>query len=246
MKKKIILMSIYLVVVASVLALTTVAFAWYTSNTEVNVTPTTITSMEVEGAGVEDVVDNIAQYKGETGLGGENDKPYIATKILSVEHDVSSVSAGTDVVTCNFKEFSVTLPTGEEVVDDNITSHFTFRIVVVKLDSNNTVTYESEYYYPGADGVVVNADGKALKYSDTNYFTPDSGTGIKKTYRGYIQLQLVFLDEQSYKNYCDTTPGTDDITPFKFSDYQYMGSTFHASFEVGFDTLYSTYDEDRI
>ncbi len=233
MKKKIILMGIYLVAIALVLALTIVTFAWYTSNKEVNVTPTSVVSMKIDGAGIEDVIDNFEQYKGETGIGGGDDAPYVATKILNVEQVSSNAN---DVLTCNFKSFSVRLPSGKEVVDDAIDKHFTFRISVVEINDKKEVTNVLGTFYPSSDGIVVDEAGKALKYRDESYFTV-TGSSLKSTCSTYVQLQLIFLDEQSYQLVTDGVANEETPTPFHYSGYEYMGSTFFASFELGMDTL---------
>ena len=45
---------------------------------------------------------------------------------------------------------------------------------------------------------------------------------------------LYYQDENSYSNYI--TPNSNEkITPFAFSDYDYMGSTFYAVFVLGME-----------
>ena len=85
MKKKLILLGIHLTVVALVLILTMVTLAWYTKNETVTTSNTIITAEPIDNLGITEIVENIVHYKGETGLGGELDAPYIATKIVSIE-----------------------------------------------------------------------------------------------------------------------------------------------------------------
>ena len=73
-------------------------------------------------------------------------------------------------------------------------------------------------------------------FQDETYFsvTESIASANTKTCSTYIQLELIFLDETSYTN--ATAPGnTGTITPFRFSSYDYMGSTFFAKFALGME-----------
>ena len=98
-------------------------------------------------------------------------------------------------------------------------------------DENNEYVVKGTFY-PNENGVLVDEDGNPLTYQDENYFNV-SGT-FKKQCTALIRLDLIFLDEASYVEY--TTNGvTENVTAFKFSDYEYMGSTFYATFVIGMD-----------
>ena len=234
MKKKLIFLGIHLTAVALVLILTMVTLAWYTKNDTANTSQTVITAKPIDDIGITDIVDNIVQYKGETGLGGL-DAPYVATKIIEISQESSYPN---DAVTCELTNISVVKANKQEINGttagfENIEQYFTFRVKVVYLDENNEYAVKGTFY-PDENGVLVDADDKTtpLTYQDENYFNV-SGT-LKKQCTALIRLDLIFLDESSYAEY--TTNGvTENVTAFKFSDYEYMGSTFYATFVIGMD-----------
>lgn len=231
------LLGIHLSVVALVLILTIVTLAWYTKNETANTSNAVIVAEPIDGVGLEDIVDNIVQYKGETGQGGQ-DAPYIATKIVSITQESTYVD---DAVTCALSRVRVVLPdeNNTEINEstsgyENIVDLFTFRVKVVTLNEDNTVNEVKGVFYPSDDGVLVDSNGNALTYQDDNYFTvTHEALSIKKTCTSTLQLELIFLDEASYKAY--TSPGSGEITSFAFSSYDYMGSTFYATFEIGME-----------
>lgn len=238
MKKKLIILGIHLTVVALVLILTMVTLAWYTKNETANTSSAVITAESSDDTGLSDIVDNILHYQGQTGLGGEFDAPYIATKIIKVTQDSTFVD---DAVTCELSSVRVEKADGKTIIDkttngfENIVDFFTMRVKVVELNDDNTVSTIKGTFYPNSDGILVNSNGEALHYQDSNYFTiSPSEKPNKQTCITYIQLELIFLDETSYSRY--TTPdNTEPITAFKFSDYEYMGSTFYTTFTVGIE-----------
>ena len=241
MKKKLILVGIHLTVVALVLVLTMVTLAWYTKNDTANTSNTVITAEPIDDLGITDIVDNIVPYKGQTGLGGE-DAPYVATKIISVSQESSKYN---DAVTCELTNLSVDLANGTTIDSstegfENIRDFFTLRVKVVTLGENNTVDTVKGVFFPNEKGVLQYQDGdelKNLRYQDSTFFNVSSdGLSLKKTCTAYLQLELIFLDEGSYSIY--TSAGSNEgMTPFKFSDLEYMGSTFHATFKLGLEEV---------
>ena len=232
MKKKLILLGIHLTAVALVLILTMVTLAWYTKNDTADTSETVITAQPIDDIGITDIVDNIVQYKGETGLGGI-DAPYVATKIIEISQESSYPN---DAVTCELTNVWIKKANGTEIKSTtegfaNIERFFTHRVKVVYRDENNEYVVKGTFY-PNENGVLVDEDGNPLTYQDENYFNV-SGT-FKKQCTALIRLDLIFLDEASYVEY--TTNGvTENVTAFKFSDYEYMGSTFYATFVIGMD-----------
>ena len=234
MKKKLIFLGIHLTVVALVLILTMVTLAWYTKSETGEASNAVIVAEPLNNVSITDIVDNIIPYKGQTGLGGA-DAPYIATKILSISQE--SKNAG-DAVTCILANVSVTLPGETEVREEykDITDAFTLRVKVVELDGDNNVTNVKGIFYPDANDVLVDSEQNKLLFQDETYFsvTESNASANAKTCSTYIQLELIFLDEASYTN--ATTPGNaGTITPFRFSSYDYMGSTFSARFALGME-----------
>ncbi len=241
MKKKLILLGIHLMVVALVLILTMVTIAWYTNNDKASTSSAVIIAEPLDNIGIEEIpADNIKPYQGQTGLGGE-DAPYIATSIVSITYDSTNEN---DAVTCELSKVSVKKADGVTTIDEtttgfeNIVDFFTISVTVVELNNDNTVSSKKGTYYPNSDGVLVDSQGKALCYQDEDYFsvTPSEKPN-KQTCTAYLQLELIFLDKLSYDKV--TNPNsTNKITAFKFSDYEYMGSTFYASFVIGVEEGY--------
>ena len=241
MKKKLILLGIHLTVVALVLILTMVTLAWYTKNETVTTSNTIITAEPIDNLGITEIVENIVHYKGETGLGGELDAPYIATKIVSISQESKHVN---DAVTCALTNVSIKLANGEAVTTapegfDSIADAFTFRISVVTLDADNKVESVKGVFYPNENDILVDSAGKALTYQ-SSFFDVDRKV-LSATCTATIRIELIFLDEASYVKY--TTPDAPgEIIPFSFSDYKYMGSTFYANFSLGVDEGSQLYD----
>lgn len=241
MKKKLLLLGIHLTVVALVLILTMVTLAWYTKNETAETSNAVIIAEPIDGVGITDFPDNIEAYKGQTGLGGE-DAPYIATKLIEISIESSKYN---DAVTCELTNLSVDLANGTTIDSstkgfENIRDFFTLRIKIVTLGENNTVDTEKGVFFPNEKGVLQYQDGdelKNLRYQDTTFFNVSSdGLSLKKTCSAYMQLELIFLDESSYSIY--TSAGSNEgMTPFKFSDLEYMGSTFHATFKLGLEEV---------
>ena len=237
MKKKLIFLGIHLTVVALVLILTMVTLAWYTKSETGEASNAVIVAEPLNNVSITDIVDNIIPYKGQTGLGGA-DAPYIATKILSISQE--SKNAG-DAVTCILANVSVTLPNETQITTntegyEDLLNSFTLRVKVVELDGDNNVTNVKGIFYPDANDVLVDSEQNKLLFQDETYFsvTESNASANAKTCSTYIQLELIFLDEASYTN--ATTPGNaGTITPFRFSSYDYMGSTFSARFALGME-----------
>ena len=235
MKKKLIILDLHLTVVALVLILTMVSLAWYTENDKADTSSAVITAEPLDDLDITDIVDNIDHYKGQTGLGGE-DAPYIATKIIRVSQESTNAD---DAVTCNLENVRVVLANGKEVTTpptgfSSIGKCFTFRVNVVTLGEGNTVEMVKGVFYPDEKGVLRQGED-ALYYQDENYFSvSDSDSSSAKICTTHFQLEMIFLDENSYSNYI--TPNSNEkITPFAFSDYDYMGSKFYAVFVLGME-----------
>ena len=234
MKKKLIILGIHLTVVALVLILTMVTLAWYTSSDKVEANNAVITAEPQDNINIEEIPSNINHYSGQTGLGGE-DAPYVATKIYLIRQESKHAD---DAVTCNLNNVSVKLANGNTITEategfSDILDAFTFRVSVVEIDENNQVTNTKGVFYPGENGILVDSDNNELYYQDENFFTVEGNApSTTKICFTHIQIELIFLDEESYNN--ATSAGENaEITPFRFSSYDYMGSTFNATFALG-------------
>ena len=244
MKKKLLLLGIHLTVVALVLILTMVTLAWYTKNETAETSNAVIVAEPIDDMGITDIVDNIVPYKGQTGLGGE-DAPYVATKIIYISQESQR---STDAVTCELTNLKVKLANGT-IIDsstsgfENMRDFFTLRVKVVTLGENNTVNEIKGVFFPNEDGILQYYDEDEeemvnLNYQDENFFTVTSNgaLSLKKTCTTYFQLELIFLDENSYSIYTSAN-NVEQMFPFKFSDLEYMGSTFYSTFKLGLEEV---------
>ena len=79
-------------------------------------------------------------------------------------------------------------------------------------------------------------EGNTLRVRDTNYFASKLIIGTT-AYQcsATLRVKIIFLDEESYKNYLnDNTSG---ITPFKFSDINFMGCSFSVGITLGVEQV---------
>lgn len=239
MKKRLIILAIHLIVIALVLILTMVSLAWYTSSATGSANNAIITAEGVDGVGITDIADNIVHYKGETGLGGQ-DKPYVAQKIMSIEQTSKSIK---DVMVCNVDDVYVIMPDNTKITYstegfENIKSSITYRIKIVDIDENNQVTNVRGTFAPDENGMMIN-DNEALeeserklRYQDETYFSVEKSL-TSATCKTTAMLEIIFLDAESYVNYLDGK--IEDVTPFMFSDYDYMGAKFFIEISIGLD-----------
>ena len=234
MKKRLIILGIHLAVVALVLILTMVTLAWYTKNDSANTSSAVITAESQDNIGIEEIPSSNTHYSGQTGLGGE-DAPYIANKILLITQESKHTD---DAVTCSLKSISVKLANGNEINGStegfsDILDAFTFRVIIVEIDENNQITNRKGVFYPSESGILVDEDKNELYFQNENFFiVEENALSNSKTCSTHILIELIFLDEESYSNYPPADENV-EITPFRFSSYNYMGSTFYATFALG-------------
>lgn len=222
MKKKIVVLGIQLMVVAAVLILTVVSYAWYTANSSVRTENVIITSSSWTNVTISGVIDDAVPYMGQTGTGyigdsaGGADAPYRATKTM----DLNCSPVGDNyAIFAELSSVTVTKSDGE-VLDEsntpNINGNFTWRLCV--LDENGGVL---TVLNPSENGFVVDTN------NENSYYYVTEETVIK------IRFEIYFLDPISFAAWNESS--YDAITPFAFSDYLYMGSVFGVKIQLGLD-----------
>ncbi|HKL73734.1 MAG TPA: hypothetical protein VJ903_02455 [Clostridia bacterium] len=232
MKKSLMLVIIQLVVVGVVLALTVVSFAWFTSNTHVYTSNVTVLSETSSDVSVVLEPDEYTPYKGETGQGYNDpshpdlvlDIPYTAIKRFTMT--CTPVEKSTVYGFCAYyTQISIT-KTDDQVVDINsdnqILDSFTFRFYI--YDENDIViaTYTPE---EGTNFIVKVSEDE----TNGSYLIIDEPMVFK------CGFEVIFLDEDSYKNWLDEKYL--DVNAFKYSDYDFMRAMFNITFKVGMNTL---------
>lgn len=236
--KKFILVGIQFVVVALVLILVVGTFAWFVSNSRADSTETTITAAPLEPMEISFSPDDLDNYKGQTGEGGL-DAPFFASRTVDFSYRSTKIN---DCVICSISDITVTLsdsyaeifgaPSITESTEgyENIASLFTWRIEVLDADENVIGTFMA----PESGERVVDADGNVLKVRDSKYFDKKIH-GAAYDCSAKLRVKIIFLDEESYKNYLNGNTG--GITPFAFSDKNFMGCSFSIGINLGVEQV---------
>lgn len=228
MKKGLVASIIQLLVIGCVLALTVVSFAWFTSNQTVKSTNVILTAAMTSDVAITILPqEDIIPYKGETGLGyvdAENpdlalDIPYSAV----LKFDILCDPLSTGYAFCTyFTDFSIVMSNDTVInttTDPLISEAFTFRLHIYdEATSNITATYG-----PDESGFVVLTSGTAETNGDYLYVT--------EKITMHCGFELIFLDETSYLNWLDAD--YQNITEFRYDDYDYMRAVFSVVFEAG-------------
>lgn len=236
LSKKMVVLLIQIFVVALALAMTVSTYAWYTSNTRVEVTLTTVQS--AAGANTTIISETnplFDTYMGQKGTDDEDEATYYVEKQLTVNF---TPLADDSAVQLNIIHVVIALAKGglidsEDPGSEYVIPSFTWRLYLYEDQDDNPLT-------PLTDSDIVDefrpdADGFAYSDSSSDYLWIEGS----QTYT--FKFRLIYLDDESYQAYLahnveDATPYV-DVTPFRFSGYEYMRATFTVTFEIGADVL---------
>ena len=237
-KRKLIFVSIQLAVVTLVLILVVGTYAWYVSNRRVDTSDTTITSAALDPIKIIFTPDDLDNYKGQTGEGGL-DAPFFASRTVDFSYRSTKIN---DCIVCGVTDVTVTLSDtyaetfGSHTISKDtegyadIAKKFTWRLEV--LDENKNVI--GTFMPPESGDRVVDADGKNLKVRDAKYFKKNL-VGTAYDCSATLRVKIIFLDEKSYRNYLDGN--ISGVTPFAFSDINFMGCSFSIGITLGVEQV---------
>ncbi|MGN1041874.1 MAG: hypothetical protein ACI4SK_00145 [Christensenellales bacterium] len=230
-------------VITLVLILVVGTYAWFVSNRRVDATETTVTSSALEPMEISFTPDELDNYKGQTGVGGL-DAPFFASRTVDFSYRSTKKN---DCIVCSVSDVTITLSDayaeafGATTISEStegyadITSYFTWRVEVLDDDKNVIGTFMPQP--PENDSNrVVDDEGNTLKVRDKNYFDTKLVIGTT-AYQcsATLRVKIIFLDEESYKNYLNDNPS--GITPFKFSDINFMGCSFSVGITLGVEQV---------
>ena len=228
LSKKVLVLLIQIFVVALALIMTVSTYAWYTSNTRVDVAQTTVQS--AAGANTEIISETSPEfdtYMGQDGTDKEDNATYYVDKNLRVTFTPLS---GTSAVQINFVSIAIAKAKGgghDSSNDDTVIPSFTWRLL---YDADGEGENPALVYQPDENGfayTVINGD--------PSYITVTEAVTMSLTFR------LIYLDDESYQNYLEHSAEDDtpfiNVTPFRYSGYDYMRSTFTVTFEIGVDQI---------
>lgn len=213
------MISIQIFVVAIAIALTATTYAWFVSQTKVDVTPTTVTA--AAGANTlirsEEPIEH-DPYRGETGQGYASDgaegvdAPYTVEKKLTVEF---SPLGSDSAMTAKLLSMRIARTNGEvlnsegENAAPEIIDNFTWRITV-----------GGNEYGPDADVFLSREED-----GETKYFEVPESVTMELIFR------LIFLDEAGYAHWLNAE--YEDVEPFAYCGYENMKAIFTCKFEIG-------------
>jgi hypothetical protein len=221
---------IEIIFVGSIIALSFVSFAWFTANKVVETNSVNITAAETSNVSIVTISnEEYTPYKGETGLGYEDDSlpdlavdiAYTATKTFSI---VCSPLQDNYAFYVNLSDAYIELSDGtfvDQTTDSEILNSFTWRFHLYDSDSGViTSTYD-----PGEDGFITLSSGDITTNGSYLYIPEDITLEC--------DIELIFLDEESYSDWEDKI--YENLVEFRYDDYDYMRATFNFIFDVGMD-----------
>lgn len=230
--KKVMALLIQIFIVSLALAMTVGTYAWYSSQREVHVSQTSVTS----AAGANTVIESESNpewdlYQGQDGTDNVDNAPYIIEKTMTVSFTplqtpsyaqinltsiIVSPQRGTPIDSAEYDS--------EDPTSDPVIPNFTWRM-----------TYGGHVYQPDENGFAFYFDNNEQKvYLDV---TPEQGESTKTLTN--MVFHLVFLSEESYVTYLECVANETEppyqLTKFAYSDVTFMRATFSVIMQIGCD-----------
>lgn len=241
--RKILIVSIQLLLVAVTLALSVASFAWYLSNQRVEVTVTTVTAQKWGNVEItpEPPGISISPYMGQTGVwsgeSGDKDEPYGTIRMFRLKYAYEGApmrlyiklsaatvtkggSGGTTIDNGH-------MPEGYSL--ENVEESFTWRAEIIDGAETPATLYRlapSDEQGFAKVTWISESESEAGQTVGEHYHITESMDAL-------IRLEIVFLKEDWYLR--AISDSHDNRNPFFFSDTSYMGSLFTLVFDMGCD-----------